>query len=199
MNPCAEGSGLCPPSNLRASSFDAGKYAKIPAQSCADPRMEKVWYTCRDNDPPFMGCCASVPCGDGCPDDHLIMALLSTDEIKRMAFLAPMPSVYGEPATGFPTSLSTLLPISEPNAWASSILSVGLLIGVAIGGTTILVALGILIGGNRRRIWKTSPCRLSLEMADSPYGHGSRLIYQKHTSSASPRDREHQDETSSPR
>ncbi|KAG7149052.1 hypothetical protein HYQ46_002055 [Verticillium longisporum] len=75
-NPCGDNDGNCPTSDLRVSSFSSDRYANIPAQSCDDARGARIWWTCRDNKPPFLGCCASNPCGEGCPQDHLIAAVL---------------------------------------------------------------------------------------------------------------------------
>ncbi|KAF3354168.1 3-hydroxy-3-methylglutaryl-coenzyme A reductase [Verticillium dahliae VDG1] len=75
-NPCGDNDGNCPTSDLRVSSFSSNRYANIPAQSCDDARGARIWWTCRDNKPPFLGCCASNPCGEGCPQDHLIAAVL---------------------------------------------------------------------------------------------------------------------------
>lgn len=101
------------------------------------------------------------------------MALLSTDEYKRKAFAdAPLQPI--EPANNFlipPTVPST---VSDCQPLEGSIFTDGLLIGIAVGGTIVLVVVGILLGGYRRRIWKTIPRRLSPDMVDLPYQHGSK-------------------------
>jgi hypothetical protein len=170
-DPCSNGSGKCPNNDLRVASFSADKYANIPEQSCDDKRREEVWYTCRsqslparvassrnrltdrsvDNDPPFLGCCASDPCGTGCPEDHLIQAVLSNDEVKRMAFLPPSSTSSADPS-GTPTSTSG----ASTGDSQSSGLSTGAIAGIAVGGAAALIIIGILVWLCRRRVRKSN-------------------------------------------
>ncbi|KAH7374458.1 hypothetical protein B0T11DRAFT_268607 [Plectosphaerella cucumerina] len=185
-DPCSNGSGKCPNSDLRVASFSADKYANIPEQSCDDNRREKVWYTCRDNDPPFLGCCASVPCGTGCPKDHLIQAVLSDDEVKRMAFLPPSSTSSADPS-GTPTSTSG----ASTGDSQSSGLSTGAIAGIAVGGAAALIIIGVLVWLCRRRVRKSNEGHQqpgpemsyhdnSMPNSPAPFGH----IRDSHISSA---------------
>lgn len=142
-NPCTDSAGgHCPIRNLRPASFDPDRYANIPAQSCDDARGHRVWWTCRDNDPAFLGCCATNPCGDGCPSDHLISAILSQDEDNRLAF------VPEDGATSSATTTSSLPTASSGPSDASSSspgLPTGAIVGIAIGGALALAFVVILV------------------------------------------------------
>ncbi|KAK4216808.1 hypothetical protein QBC37DRAFT_370696 [Rhypophila decipiens] len=90
------GGGECPSANLRLSSFSADTYNELPPQDCDDARGTSIWWTCKFNTPPFMGCCSTNPCVSGtCSDENLVPAKLSTDERKRNGFLSPSPSSSG--------------------------------------------------------------------------------------------------------
>ncbi|KAI1337537.1 hypothetical protein F5Y15DRAFT_147366 [Xylariaceae sp. FL0016] len=62
-DPCADGRGFCDGPDIQVASFDKAAYGLIPPQQC-DPRnnTEPRWYTCRDTDPPFLGCCTENAC-----------------------------------------------------------------------------------------------------------------------------------------
>ncbi|KAL2752954.1 hypothetical protein ACRALDRAFT_2055351 [Sodiomyces alcalophilus JCM 7366] len=145
-DPCTDSAdGHCPTRDLRPASFDPDRYANIPAQSCDDARSHRVWWTCRDDDPTFLGCCATNPCGGGCPRDHLIQAVLSEDEDNRLAF------VPGE-ATTSPTPTTSASPTASPSpsdeasgSSGSPGLPTGAIVGIAIGGALAVVILAILV------------------------------------------------------
>ncbi|KAH8878542.1 hypothetical protein GQ53DRAFT_756633, partial [Thozetella sp. PMI_491] len=128
-NPCADGSGTCPTADLTAASFDESRYANIPAQDCQDARGASVWFTCKFNDPPFLGCCASDPCQAGkCAQDNLIAAKLSSNPTNRLVF---DPSATSTPSAGSDTSGHRL--------------STGAIVGIAVGGAVLVIAIVALI------------------------------------------------------
>src|SRR4051812_25136386 len=62
MDPCADGSGLCDKLHLREASFSESSYLVIPPQSCETSGGADNFYTCKANNPPFLGCCTINPC-----------------------------------------------------------------------------------------------------------------------------------------
>ncbi|KAF3343730.1 Enoyl-CoA hydratase/isomerase [Verticillium dahliae VDG2] len=152
-NPCGDNDGNCPTSDLRVSSFSSNRYANIPAQSCDDARGARIWWTCRDNKPPFLGCCASNPCGEGCPQDHLIAAVLSPSDDARLPFL-PSPATTTSASTP-PASSSTSSPSGGAESGGSSRLSSGAIAGIAIGAAAGIAILAVVIWACFRRAWKS--------------------------------------------
>ncbi|ROT38237.1 hypothetical protein SODALDRAFT_324637 [Sodiomyces alkalinus F11] len=161
-DPCTDSAdGHCPIRDLRPASFDPDRYANIPRQSCDDARSHRIWWTCRTNDPPFLGCCASDPCGEGCPSDHLVQAVLSEDEDSRLPF------VPEEATTSSPTSSPTASPSpsdepSDPSG--SSGLPTGAIVGIAIGGALALLLLAFVAWKSYRKARKDNDQSLRPEM-----------------------------------
>ncbi|KAM0522775.1 hypothetical protein ACHAPS_005784 [Verticillium nonalfalfae] len=152
-NPCGDNDGNCPTSDLRVSSFSSDRYANIPAQSCDDARGARIWWTCRDNKPPFLGCCASNPCGEGCPQDHLIAAVLSPSDEDRLPFL-PSPATTTSVSSP-PASSSTSSPSGGAGSGGSSGLSSGAIAGIAIGAAAGIAILAVIIWACFRRARKS--------------------------------------------
>ncbi|KAM0281419.1 hypothetical protein ACHAQH_003542 [Verticillium albo-atrum] len=150
-NPCGDNDGNCPTSDLRVSSFSTDRYASIPKQSCDDARGPHIWWTCQDNSPPFMGCCASNPCGEGCPQDHLIAAILSDDDSNRLPFMSPATTSAETSAVASPTSS----PSGEAESGGSSGLSSGAIAGIAIGAAAAIAIVVVLIWGCVRHARKS--------------------------------------------
>lgn len=136
-NPCTDGTGDCPQSALRYSSFNKDAYRDVPQESCAAPHNESTWYTCTGISPPFMGCCASNPCAnEGCPAKDLLAARLSDEPTNAAPFL---------------TSTSTA-DASSSSDNSSRGLSTGAIVGIAIGSAlAVLIVVGILFFMYRRR------------------------------------------------
>lgn len=136
-NPCGDGTGYCPQSALRYSSYSQDSYRSIPQENCVTPRNESSWYTCSSAVPPFMGCCASNPCSDeGCPEEDLLAARLDDDPTNAAPFL-----------TATSTSIT-----SSSSGKASGGLSTGAIVGIAIGSAlAVLIAGGILFFCYKRR------------------------------------------------
>ncbi|KAK4446579.1 hypothetical protein QBC34DRAFT_149406 [Podospora aff. communis PSN243] len=154
-NPCADGSGSCPKSNLRAASFSGDSYGEIPAQQCAGGSgSSALWYTCQKSLPPFLGCCSTNPCAQGsCPSADLAAASLSSNATSRAVFMT-MGAVD-------PSSTPTPTPSSDPPAAARAVLSTGSIAGIAVGGALLL----LVIAGFT--IYKCGWCRRIKEKKDS--------------------------------
>ena len=103
--------------SVEAASFDADFYSYVTQNDC-DNILAK-WYTCAHTSPPFLGCCGVNPCsGNGCPQDALVPAQLSTIDAQKAAF-------------------STIL-IEKPS---ESQKQTGAIAGGAVGGLVIVVIL----------------------------------------------------------
>lgn len=135
-DPCVDGTGYCPQSALRYSSYSQDSYRSIPPENCVAPHNESTWYTCSSAVPPFMGCCASNPCtNDGCPVEDLLAARVDDDPTNAAPFL---------------TSTST----SDASSGGSGSggLSTGAIVGIAIGSAlAVLIVVGILFFIYKRR------------------------------------------------
>lgn len=142
VDPCAGGSGVCPGSDLRNSSFSFDHYEDIPAQSCSDSKA--LWFTCRDLNPPFLGCCSVNPCSTGaCPEGDLYPAELSSNSAARGVFLTSATSTSTPSNTK--TASSATSSSTEVSAGGSRIsLSPGAIAGIAVG--TAVLVLAIVVG-----------------------------------------------------
>lgn len=127
-DPCVDGTGYCPQSALRYTSYNKDSYRSIPPQSCAALHNESTWYTCSEIDSPFMGCCSSNPCvNNGCPRQDLLAAQVSDDSEYAAPFLTDASSSGGG-------------------------LSKGAIAGIAVGcGLAVLIVVGVLFFIYRRR------------------------------------------------
>lgn len=138
-NPCADGSGKCPTADLRTSSFSADSYEDLPRQDCDDSRSFNIWYTCKFNQPPFVGCCNTNPCAEGsCPREDLVPAKLSGDTNLREAFLSP--TVSGSSAS------STATAESQIQVTHNGGLSAGAIAGIVAGAAVVVIlVVGVLM------------------------------------------------------
>lgn len=157
-DPCtAAAGGKCPKANLRLASFSADRYDQMPRQDCDDAQSIKIWYTCKFNKPPFMGCCNSNPCANGtCPQADLVPAKLSGDVDFRQPFLVPT-------ATGTAAASATAAP---PVAESGGGLSAGAVAGIVVSvSIVLLVAVGAAM---YRWGWKARSTR-TRDIDDDPY------------------------------
>ncbi|KAK1764272.1 hypothetical protein QBC33DRAFT_595597 [Phialemonium atrogriseum] len=124
VDPCTGGSGVCPGSDLRNSSFSFDHYEDIPAQSCR--------------------CCSVNPCNTGaCPEGDLYPAELSSNSAARGMFLTSATST-STPSNTKPASSATSSN-TEVSAGGSRIsLSPGAIAGIAVG--TAVLVLAIVVG-----------------------------------------------------
>lgn len=90
----------CPPGNLNPASFNPAFYGQFPDQQCTEASR---WYTCKDTNPPFMGCCNSNLCeNNGCPQGDLTPGFLSGNPADACPFLSagcPASPTASEPAS----------------------------------------------------------------------------------------------------
>ncbi|KAK6197282.1 putative PKS/NRPS-like protein biosynthetic cluster [Pestalotiopsis sp. IQ-011] len=140
VDPCADGSGLCPQLNLKPSSFSSDHYNEIKPQMCVDANATTDWFTCQAS-PPFMGCCKSNPCAQGeCPTKDLEVARLSDDESYAQALIGTATATSSSTASSTPTMSAA----SESHDGVQ--LSTGAIVGIAVGGgVLLLVLLGLLV------------------------------------------------------
>lgn len=128
-DPCADGSGLCDKMNLRAASFSASSYLDIPPQSCETNGAAEHFYTCKANEPPFLGCCTINPCINmTCPSANLRAAILSSDHDSRASFLAPASNGGKDTATAKSSSNGL-----SPGAVAGIVVTIVLLLMLITG------------------------------------------------------------------
>ena len=97
-SPCDHG---CSDGNLEPASFDTAFYGQIPDQECS---AGSRWYTCAATIPPFMGCCRSNPCTNGCPSGDVTAGFLSSNPKIAAAF---SPSGGSSDSSTSSSSLST--------------------------------------------------------------------------------------------
>lgn len=117
-DPCSDGTGECPQTSLRYTSYNADDYNAIPPEDCASSGL---WYTCSAIDTAFMGCCLENPCqNNGCTQGNLTAARLSDITSDAEPFMTPTSSSSDNKTT----------------------LSTGAIVGIAVGA-----AVGALIGG----------------------------------------------------
>lgn len=163
-NPCEEGKGECPQSDLRSSSFNESAYSDIKSQACASTGE---WYTCSQLDTPFLGCCSTNACDSGCPTKDLLAAKLSDNTKSAGAFettsATATASSTNVKSTTTTTASSTATQASSTAAKetvgthsaSASGLSKGAEVGIAVGAAiVILVLLAALFIFGRRYVRK---------------------------------------------
>lgn len=165
-DPCEDGKGTCPQNDLRTSSFDNSSYNDIFPQNCASSAGE--WYTCSTLDTPFLGCCSTNACEDGCSTKDLVAAELSDSKASAAIFktatatatatatTSSKSSVESATATSTASSTSDSSPTASSTAametagthsdsFRSSGLSTGAKAGIAIGASIGVIALLVAI------------------------------------------------------
>ncbi|KAK5991407.1 hypothetical protein PT974_09688 [Cladobotryum mycophilum] len=148
-DPCATANGVCPDTDLESTSFDSDKWADIPPQACAassDPQT--LWYTCRDADPTYMGCCAVNACTtEGCPAEKVRAARLS-DRADDAAIFLPdaIAAITATSTTSVTASTATATQTlgvngNPPDEGMSKGATIGISVTAAIIGLAIIGAL----------------------------------------------------------
>ncbi|KAK4167845.1 hypothetical protein QBC43DRAFT_361455 [Cladorrhinum sp. PSN259] len=185
-DPCtSEREGVCPQADLRTTSFSKTSYDLIKPQQCVDPDSETKWYTCSGTIPPFMGCCKTDPCKnpDICPASKLSAARLSDKLDYRQVFLTSQtqssaPSSTRTTATSSPTQTltdanpSTTPPSTTPSNTPldevnkSGGLSTGAIVGIAVGGAVVFLALIVfcIIRFRRNTTWSNKASNKAVQM-----------------------------------
>lgn len=160
-DPCKGGSGICPKEDLRSLSFNPDRYDDLKPQSCDDSRQAKIWWSCIGPDPPFVGCCETNACGDGCPTDQLVAAVLTKREGLRKSFLDPEGAASSSIADTTSSTTASEASDSATSAVSSSSasdgdggLGTGAIAGIAVGSAalaiTLIAALAFLCWRRRR-------------------------------------------------
>ena len=140
----------CPQQNLLPATFDPEYYDYVTKAACTSGD----WWSCASTSPPFLGCCLSNPCLDGCPPNDLTAAIFSenqTDNPLYSAIPAALTSASLTTTSSTSTAASSTLDrttgAAPPAAISSSSAhknSTGEIAGVVSGG---IVGLGcVLIG-----------------------------------------------------
>ncbi|CAG7559049.1 unnamed protein product [Fusarium equiseti] len=140
-DPCKGGIGICPKSDLRTTSFDADRYDDLKPQKCDDSRGSNVWWTCIAPEPPFMGCCETNPCGDGCPTDKLVAAVLTKRESFRKSFLDPEGAALSSTASVASSSATSAVSSSPVSENDDGGLGTGAIAGIAVGSIALVITL----------------------------------------------------------
>ena len=85
---CANGSPAvtsgCPQEDLLPASFKKEYYAYTTSAACT----QGSWWSCADTSPPFLGCCLSNPCLNGCPATDLRAAIFSPNQTDNPLYSA---------------------------------------------------------------------------------------------------------------
>lgn len=198
-NPC-ESNGKCPKANLRAASFSADKYTDLERQDCDDAASIQMWYTCKSNKPPFMGCCASNPCAEGlCPPTDLRPAKLSGDLESKAKFLRPG-GIAPSSTTSSASPASTVTNTAATSTTSSTSLSGGAIGGICAAAAGVLimtVGVGIWYARRKRQqqaaptpanvptgepspvVWKNGYCYQGKPHTISRYGFPASLMQRR--------------------
>ncbi|KAI0127357.1 hypothetical protein BJ170DRAFT_369977 [Xylariales sp. AK1849] len=188
VDPCADGSGTCPSSSLRAASFKSASYGDIPAETCEENGTNygpDIGYTCANDDPPFLGCCLKNPCDEGCSQACLIAARLDDDPSKAAPFLTPSTSQTSSAisiTSNIPTTITvtgtayvTTTPVSAPEASTrpanTQNTPLGAIVGGTVGGPIVLIAVTVIMWWKRRKGYshESSAQADQMEITRQPY------------------------------
>lgn len=107
----------CPDGNLEPASFDPSFEGQFHDQQC--PTGSR-WYTCSSTQPPFMGCCKSNPCNDGCAEGDLTAGFLSSNPKEAADFLPAEQAAMSSSSSTAAAPSSSLQTSSSPTAIRSS-------------------------------------------------------------------------------
>ncbi|KAL8410423.1 hypothetical protein RB596_000196 [Gaeumannomyces avenae] len=132
IDPCRDGTGFCPKSNLLQASFSSDAYDRIFPQNCSDQNGQ--WWTCKGNISvlPFIGCCIKNPCISGvCLPEDLTPARLSDNKTNASVFLASR-------------SATDIAQSSSPPASAGDFRT-QFAVAIALAGFAVLFAAAVLV------------------------------------------------------
>lgn len=74
----------CPQKDLLPATFDAEYYDYVTEAACTSGD----WWSCASTSPPFLGCCLSNPCLNGCPPGDLTAAIFSENQTDNPLYSA---------------------------------------------------------------------------------------------------------------
>ncbi|KAL4956648.1 hypothetical protein BDW69DRAFT_76010 [Aspergillus filifer] len=103
-DPCTNSNTTSPCPDVYAASYDASAFGgtifnSIRPNTCID-RPNTNWFTCNFTSPPFIGCCASNPCSEGCPDDDVLQASWSSSRNDQYQLFRDLESDNDESDSG---------------------------------------------------------------------------------------------------
>lgn len=140
----------CPQQNLLPATFDAEYYDYVTRAACTSGD----WWSCANTSPPFLGCCLSNPCLDGCPFSDLTAAIFSenqTDNPLYSAITAATTTASSTTSSSASTAASSTLVRVTGAAHSATTSSLSLpknmtreIVGPVVGG--IVAVGGIIIG-----------------------------------------------------
>ncbi|KAF5971553.1 hypothetical protein FCOIX_9828 [Fusarium coicis] len=176
-DPCADGSGTCPQTDLRPMSYSPGRTAYKFGLECG-ALHNASFYRCDLSMPHFLGCCGVDPCSKGCPQNQLIPAQLPALEGWRKLFLEPY-RVQNDTAPDLRPGVELNRTFEAPDFsninWDRGKHEVGYatVIGICAG----FLGASLLVLGLVRHYWptSTSPKHEQTDTAHTPFlAHGSR-------------------------
>lgn len=136
MTDACANKGVCPSKDLRSATFNRGAYDQVPPQSCSVSNPNKFWFTCQNNNIPFLGCCSENPCSNpsGCPQAKLLPARLSDNSTNAAVFIdEPTPTPTPQPQTPAPAAEQAVVEQGlHPGAIAGIVIGVLILIGLIV-------------------------------------------------------------------
>lgn len=169
--------------SLTPAQFNASYYTEIPDQDC---HSGGAWYTCKNSNPPFVGCCLSSPCNGGCPKSNLTAASPSENPQSAKVF-DDYWSASTHPSSTSTSSASASASSSSTSASAnvpsSSDISSNTIIGASIGGAIASLLLLLCLSFYtrrwlRRRQRESKSNKLSQSTKTKITGSGSRCSAQ---------------------
>ncbi|CVL03946.1 uncharacterized protein FMAN_14915 [Fusarium mangiferae] len=170
-DPCADGSGICPQTDLRPMSYSPGRTAYKLGLECG-ALHNASFYRCDLSMPHFLGCCGVDPCARGCPQNQLIPAQLPALEGWRKLFLEPY-RVQNNTASDLRPGVEVNSTFEAPDFsninWDLGKHEVGpaTVIGICAG----FLAASLLVLGLIRHYWpsSTSPKHEQTDIAHAPF------------------------------
>ncbi|KAI9374222.1 hypothetical protein BJX61DRAFT_540954 [Aspergillus egyptiacus] len=169
---------VCPdlyPASFDSTAFDGTFYHQIRPNNCLEGGNDR-WFTCNFTSPPFLGCCASNACGEGCPKEDLLPAAWSSSRGDQY-------ELFLDAATEDDNDNN-----NNNNSDDSSSLSGGAIAGIVIGAVAaVLILLAALWFLRRRRRQKrqasSPPEQQSMYTGEYAYQHPSSPYQDSHLSS----------------
>ena len=143
----------CPKDNLLPASFEKEYYSYITMAACTSGD----WWSCTNTSPPFLGCCLSNPCLDGCPPIDLTAAIFSQNQTGSPLYSAILDATAANSSTKSASTSNaasaTLVPIAgaahSATTSPSSIhkRSTTFIVGGVVGSIVILgaILMGMLV------------------------------------------------------
>lgn len=152
--PCGDG---CRQGNLQPLSFEKEQYSNFPDLACDKGAS---FYTCKDSNPPFAGCCKVNPCDLGsCPTVELAPAYLPLNAAACVWRPGGCSTTTKSSTLSSATPTTTSgTPVPESSPATKSHVPLGPIIGGTIGGVFFILLCAFLgVWFYRRSKWKRVP------------------------------------------